>query len=186
MTAPALLVGFRCIGGANSLVARSRNWRGEFGRENLAEAVAAWEDPTRWPHELQGFRLPLRATWRRRSAPRNGCGRLSRAPCSRRISTSVWRSEKHCAGTSASSQRGENRRDGGGLAACPLVNRRRGQGRFELVGCKDGSDERHRTSQHLARGSTPDRHSFDVTGTSQQLFCLITVARISAPRAAGN
>jgi len=27
----------------------------EFGREKLAEAVAAWEDPTRWPHELRAL-----------------------------------------------------------------------------------------------------------------------------------
>jgi hypothetical protein len=27
----------------------------EFGREKFAEAVAAWEDPTRWPHELRAL-----------------------------------------------------------------------------------------------------------------------------------
>jgi hypothetical protein len=43
----------------------------EIGRENLAQAVEAWEDPTRWPHELRalGYRYeqhgdddPLRTT----------------------------------------------------------------------------------------------------------------------------
>ena len=124
----------------------------EFGREKLAEAVAAWEDPTRWPHELRdlGYRYeqhgeddPLRTTAAATVksplfttninislAIRKALRRYLRIePAERRIAVT-----------------------GGGLAACPLVNRRRGQRRFELFGCKDGSDEKHKTSQHLARG----------------------------------
>ena len=64
---------------ANSLVARSRNWRGNSGAKSRRGGCRLG-GPDEVASRTSGLRLPLRATWRRRSAPRNGCGDCQEPP----------------------------------------------------------------------------------------------------------